>query len=227
MPPAKRMLAVNALLALAAVSFIFWQFAAPDVFRAGKAATMVSDRVVGRRNAPISVIEFSSLTCGECAKTHLELRKALAPFIRKNLANYAFRDLNMDANAFALAKISRCISADGYYDFIAKVFKKPRLFAPIVDDAKNRKFLANLFDIAAEFSLGKETAENCLANKSLTYDMRRMRSLSEAVYGLNFAPTIIIGDRKIEGFRPRKELAAMIEAAIAEKRTDFGKIIAY
>lgn len=213
------------LLVLTAIALLFLK--SENLFVSRPVLAAVSDRVVGNPHANVTVIEFSSLTCGVCAKNHFTLRKALAPYLKKDEISYTFRDLTMDENANKLATLSRCISYDKYYDYIAEVFDNPKKFTPIVNDEKNLSFEKNFNELAAKYGLNEKQLASCLANKAMRYDLLKMGELSDQIYDLHLAPTVIIGDRKIEGYRSVDELRAIIDAAFIEATTDFSKIRAY
>ena len=78
-----------------------------------------SDRVLGRADAPVTVIEYASFTCPGCASWHRDVFPAFkARFIDTGRARLVFRNLPTAPapEAFAAAAIARCARPERFFD---------------------------------------------------------------------------------------------------------------
>lgn len=78
-----------------------------------------SDRVLGRPDAPVTVIEYASFTCPGCAAWHRDVFPAFkARFIDTGRARLVFRNLPSAParEAFAAAAIARCARPEKFFD---------------------------------------------------------------------------------------------------------------
>jgi len=81
------------------------------------------DRILGNPEAPITIVEYASLTCPHCA--HFandvlpEIKKA---WIDTGKAKLVLRDFPLDEPALRAAMIARCAPPDRYYAFADTFF---------------------------------------------------------------------------------------------------------
>ena len=81
------------------------------------------DRILGKPEAPITIVEYASLTCPHCA--HFandvlpEIKKA---WIDTGKARLVLRDFPLDEPALRAAMIARCAPPDRYYAFADTFF---------------------------------------------------------------------------------------------------------
>lgn len=86
---------------------------------------MMKDRPIGSDDAPITIIEYASMTCPHCAGFN---NNAL-PVVKKELietgkARYIFRDFPFDKYAIKAAMLSRCAPPEKYHDVVDAIYKK-------------------------------------------------------------------------------------------------------
>ena len=90
------------------------QAATPSV-----AATMATDRVLGRADAPITIIEYASFTCSHCAVFNNDVLPELKKrYIDTGKAKLIFRDLPtapVQVSA-SLAALARCSAPGKFFD---------------------------------------------------------------------------------------------------------------
>ena len=71
------------------------------------------DKVLGSAEAPITIIEYASLTCPHCASFHTEtLPTVKSDWIDTGKAKLVYRDFPLDGAALAAAVIAHCAPAD-------------------------------------------------------------------------------------------------------------------
>ena len=76
------------------------------------------DFVIGDDNAPVTIIEYASLSCSHCAEFHMEtLPKLLEEYIDKGLAKIVFRDFPLNYPALMGSMVLRCVPQDIRYEY--------------------------------------------------------------------------------------------------------------
>jgi protein-disulfide isomerase len=74
------------------------------------------DFLLGARNAPVTIVEYASMTCPHCAN----FDKEVMPELRKNYIDTGkvkliFREYPLDGAARMAAAVARCLSGDQYF----------------------------------------------------------------------------------------------------------------
>jgi protein-disulfide isomerase len=88
-------------------------------------AVTSSDRIMGRADAPVTVIEYASLVCSHCGDWHRTVYPEFKrQFIDTGRVRLVFRDLPTPPAPVAAraAGIARCAAPDRFYDVIGAFF---------------------------------------------------------------------------------------------------------
>ncbi|MBA3050301.1 thioredoxin domain-containing protein [Brevundimonas sp.] len=96
-----------------------WAQTAPEQARAALAVVQAQDRVLGRFDAPITVIEYASFTCPHCATWHQTVLPAFkARFIDSGQVRLVFRDLPTAPQGLSVpaAAMARCAAPEAYFE---------------------------------------------------------------------------------------------------------------
>ena len=90
------------------------------------------DMTFGRADAPVTIVEYASVTCAHCAAFQADVFPALkAKYIDTGKVRYVFREYltppsNVAAAGFLLA---RCAGPDRYFDVVEAVMRaQPEMF---------------------------------------------------------------------------------------------------
>jgi protein-disulfide isomerase len=171
----------------------------------------LGDRQLGPDKAPVTIIEYASLTCPHCAHfektTFPELKKR---YIDTGKVRYIFREfaLNpLDAGAIMLA---RCIDKDKYFPFVETLFAKQDVWVV-------QKPIDPLFGIARQVGFTKETFDACLKNQKLLDDIEKERNRASEKFGVNSTPTFFINGKMIRGAMSIEDLEKEIKPYLNEK----------
>src|SRR5690242_11284951 len=98
------------------------QQAAIPPAKAGPPIT-ADDRILGDPAAPITIVEFASLTCPHCADFDANtLPKLKADWIDTGKARLVFKDFPLDQAAVRAAMLARCAPPSQFYAFINELF---------------------------------------------------------------------------------------------------------
>ena len=164
------------------------------------------DKVLGAQDAPVTVIEYSSFTCGHCAAFHNETLPALKErYIDTGVLRLVFRDFPLDGLALRAGMLARCAPEDQYFSMVQVLFANQRQWATAADP------VAALMSIGRLAGLSGETIQACLENEALADQIVALRLQGEQKYDIDATPTFIIGGEKVAGNLPLEDFAEQIE----------------
>ena len=109
-------------------------FATALVLSAGSALAQVTpvtaqDRVLGRADAPVTVIEYASFSCNHCAAWHNDVYPAFkTQFIDTGQVRYVFRNLPTQPQQMSLsgAALARCAVPAKFFDVASLLMRNQR-----------------------------------------------------------------------------------------------------
>lgn len=174
-------------------------------------AAEVAEGVVGNAAAPVTMIEYSSLTCPHCAAFHNETLPGLkARFIDPGKVRLVLRDFPLDQPALKAAVIAHCAGPARYPTFVDVFFAQQASWAQSPDPVAALKQLAKLG------GLGEAEADACLADKAMEDAVLQVRLQGQQQFNIQSTPTFIIQGKAYPGNRSVDEFAAIIEPLLTE-----------
>jgi len=165
----------------------------------------LGDRQLGPDNAPVTIIEYASLTCPHCASFHKtslpELKKR---YIDTGKVRLIFREFALNPLDAGAVMLARCLDQDKYFDFIEILFRTQ-------DQWVVQKPIEPLLAIARQAGFTKETFEACLKNQKLLDGIEAQRSRASEKFGVNSTPTFFINGKIARGGLSIEELDKQIK----------------
>jgi protein-disulfide isomerase len=151
------------------------------------------EQVLGAAEAPVTIVEYASMTCSHCAafheKTYPELKKR---YIDTGKVRFIFREFPLDPLAAAGFMLARCAGDGKYFPMVETLFHQQRDWAV-------QKPLPPLQAIARQAGFTQQSFEQCLANQKLLEDIEKVRERATAKFGVNSTPTFFINGKKMTG----------------------------
>ncbi len=168
------------------------------------------DRVIGSPDAPITLIEYASMTCGHCAAFHAQTGPRLkTEYIDTGKARWVFREFPLDGVAAGGALVARCLPPDQYFPFINMLFLNQPDWAH-VDDPKE-----GLITMSRRAGLSREQVESCLNNQAEKDRMQALIAEAGDIFGVNSTPTLIINGKVYRGAMPFEQIDAIFKELLA------------
>jgi protein-disulfide isomerase len=165
----------------------------------------VGDVMLGSDKAPVTVIEYASMTCPHCAHfsetTFPELQKR---YIDTGKVKFTLRPFPLDALAAAGFMLARCGGKDKYMPIVETLFAKQ-------NDWIVKEPLPPLRDIAKQFGISETQFNECLANQKLLDDIQAVRDHAAQKLGVNSTPTFFVNGKKLAGDVSIDQLAKEID----------------
>jgi protein-disulfide isomerase len=151
------------------------------------------DKVLGKANAPITVIEYASLGCIHCAHFHNDiLPKIQTEWIDTGKVKLIFRDFPLDTNSQAAAMIAHC-SQDRYFAFIDTFYKQQNRWA-------SAEVPMDVLTSLARFGgMGKEEVTQCMNNTPLFKQISQRKEEAIKSYKVDSTPSFVIGGKTYSG----------------------------
>jgi protein-disulfide isomerase len=151
------------------------------------------DIMIGSDKAPVTIIEYASMTCPHCAHfeetTLPELKKR---YIDTGKVRYVMREFPLDALAAAGFMLARCAGPEKYESVIETLFaKQPDWVVP--------KPIEPLMAIAKQFGFTEESFNACLANQKVLDDIQAVRDHAVNKLAVNSTPTFFINGKRLVG----------------------------
>nr|WP_209766584.1 DsbA family protein [Azospirillum rugosum] len=171
-------------------------------------ADMLADRVLGDPKAPVTILDYSSMTCPHCATFHTEtLPKIKEKYIDTGKVKLVFRDFPLDQAALRASMLQRCAPAERYYPLIDVLFKSQGQWSRASDPAKA---LAQYGKLAG---MSQATIDACLTNQQLADGILQSRLTGSDKHKVESTPTFILNDgaATIGGAQSFETFAAAID----------------
>lgn len=169
------------------------------------------DRVLGKPDAPIAIIEYASLTCPHCAHFAGDiLPKLKEKWIDTGKAKLILRDFPFDDAALHAAMIARCAPPDRFYPLVETFFQTQDKWV-VAQDWK-----AALQRIAQLAGISKKKFETCFNDKKLEDEVAQSRLTAATKFGVDATPTFFVNGTKFEG-EPTLEAFTRLLSGVAPK----------
>ncbi len=189
--------------------------AATDIDQAALATPAPEgDVVLGSDKAPVTVIEYASMTCPHCAHfsatTFPELKKR---YIDTGKVRFIFREFPLDRLAAAGFMLARCADKEGgsqrYMAVVETLFAKQ-------DDWIVKDPVPALRDIAKQFGFTEQSFKACLTNQKVLDNIEAVRDHAFNKLGVNSTPTFFINGKKLVGDVTIEDMAKEINPYLKE-----------
>ena len=177
-------------------AFAVLAFAAPVQAEPLSTEQALKERIMGDPEAPITIIEFASLTCPHCADFHAEtLPQIKKEWIETGRAKLVYRDFPTSPVALAVygAMVARCAPEDRYFKFLEVFFKQQRSWTGSPDPMKALAQLARLGGMSqADF-------DACTQNEALFKGIHERALDGQIEFDIESTPSFVVNGRVIRG----------------------------
>ena len=130
----------------------------------------LQEKIIGDKEASISIVEFASLTCGHCAKFHNEVFPRIKKeYIDTGKIEFTYIDFPLDKFALKASVIARCSGNDRFFSFLKVLYKKQKDWTSTQDPFKS------LLKIAKLGGLKNDEIKVCVGNKSIEDGILKQR----------------------------------------------------
>lgn len=166
------------------------------------------DMVLGKADAPVTIVEYASMTCPHCASFHEEtLPELKTKYIDTGKVRLIFREFPFDPRAEAGFMLARC-SKDNYFAMVDVLFRQQRSWAA-AENAKDA-----LLQISKLAGFSQESFEACLTDQKLLEDVRAVQKRGSEEFKVDSTPTFFINGNTYKGALTIEEMSAIIDGML-------------
>ena len=171
------------------------------------------DFVIGDENAPITIIEYASLSCSHCSDFHNNtLGKLKNEYIDTGKVRFVFRDFPFNYPALLGSMVLRCIPGDVRYDYMNALFQ----LQPNWVDRDNAKTTQELFKIMQSGGMTKEEFDTCITNVDLENKILQGVIGAQNEFNIQSTPSFLINGILVEGNKSIKEFRQIINKILSQ-----------
>jgi protein-disulfide isomerase len=166
------------------------------------------EMIMGDAKAPVTVIEYASMTCPHCATfqetTFPELKKR---YIDTGKVRYIFREFPLDTLAAAAFMLARCAGEKDnskYFAMVDTLFRQQRQWAV-------EKPIPPLLAISKQAGFTEKSFDACLANQKVLDGIESIRQRAATTFKVKSTPTFFINGTSFPGALTIEEMAKAID----------------
>jgi protein-disulfide isomerase len=199
LPPVRR--AIIVALALAALE-AFGLISAGHPALADSATTALlakpvslPDMALGAAKAPVTIVEYSSLTCPHCADFAENVFPMLqSRYIDTGKVRFVSREFPLDIKAAGASMLARCAAngdAQKYFEATAMLFKQQQVLVEQTTDT--------LKAIGGKFGMSDEAVEACVKDNALLDKLKADQDFAYDQLKVDATPTFFINGERVKG----------------------------
>src|SRR5215813_11675326 len=195
-------LLIKPRLALLCILVLCALVAAPPA-DAGKAETRallakppsLPDMALGAEKAPITIVEYSSLTCLHCAAFEENVFPMLqSKYIDTGKVRFVSREFPLDIKAAAASMLARCAAngdAPKYFEATTMLFKQQ---GPLMDRTTD-----TLKAVGGRFGMNEQAVEACVKDQALLDKLTADQRFALDELKVDATPTFFINGERLKG----------------------------
>jgi protein-disulfide isomerase len=183
---------------------------APPAIGAESVNSPFGIRSVGSPKAPVTAVEYFSLTCTHCAHFGtVTMLKVKPNLVDTGKLQIIYRDFPLDQVALMAAQVARYLPAEQYYPFIEALFASQDdwAFAPGIN------YKDSIYKYAALAGMDRSMFDAALADDKLKNFILQGQQEAETMYHVDSTPSFIINGTLYPGAMEYDDFASVIEKA--------------
>ncbi|KQR77403.1 DsbA family protein [Rhizobium sp. Leaf341] len=164
------------------------------------------EMAIGKADAPVTIVEYMSMTCPHCAHFHNTTFDAIkAKYVESGKVRFVLREFPFDPRAAAAFMLARCAPEGQYFPMVSMLFKQQEQWAA----AQNGRDALLQMSKLAGFS--QESFEACLTNQKLLDDVNAVMQKGMKDYKVASTPTFFINGKRYSGDMSVDTMSALID----------------
>ncbi|MGK6317678.1 DsbA family protein [Neorhizobium sp. DT-125] len=177
------------------------------------------EMALGDEKAPVTIIEYMSMTCPHCANFHnVTFDTIKTKYIDTGKARFIIREFPFDPVATAAFMLARCnpqnpaelATPAQYFPMVSMLFKQQRTWAAPAD-GNVRSALLQSVKLAG---YSQQSFEACLTNQKLLDEVNQVVKRGADEFGVNSTPTFLINGKKYSGDMSVESMSALIDSLL-------------
>ena len=159
----------------------------------------------GSKDAPVTIIEYASMTCSHCAHFHETTYPTLkSKYIDTGKVRFTLREFPFDPVAVAGFMVARCAGE-----------KREAMIGLLFSQQKNWAFsdkpLQGLTALVKQTGMSQEKFDACLQDKALYANVNQVFEKASKQFRVDSTPTFFINGKKVSGALSPEEMDKQLE----------------
>ena len=171
------------------------------------------DFIIGNDNAPITIIEYASMSCNHCANFHNNTLPDLKKeYIDTGKVKFVFRDFPYNYPALLGSMVVRCIPSEVRYDYMNALYKLQNMWV-VRENAITRQ---ELYKIMQTGGMTKENFDTCLSNVDLENKILQEVIAAQSEFNIRSTPSFLINGDLLEGDKSIKVFRQILDKILSD-----------
>ena len=172
-----------------------------------------NDFYIGSPDAPVTIIEYASMSCSHCADFHNNTLDDLkSEYIDTGKVRFVFRDFPFNYPALAGSMIVGCVPKDAKYQYMNALYKLQNNWIRR-EHSDTRK---ELYKIMQSGGMKQEEFDLCLSNIDLENDILEGVMSAQREFNIRSTPSFIINGVLYSGNKNIKEFRQIIDKILSQ-----------
>ena len=198
------------------IRYFFYFFILFSIPVYGKSVIEITedDFIIGNSDAPITIIEYASLSCHHCADFHINtLPKIIEEFVDTGKAKIVFRDFPFNYPALLGSMVLRCVPNEFRYQYTDALYQLQSKWIVREKDQINKE----LYKIMQSGGMSKEQFNQCIENEEVENRILQGIISAQNEYKIKSTPSFIINGTLLEGNKPIKDFRQIIDKILSQQ----------
>ena len=171
------------------------------------------DFIIGNVNAPITIIEYASMSCSHCANFHNNTLPDLKKeYIDTGKVKFVFRDFPYNYPALLGSMVMRCIPSEVRYDYMNALYKLQNMWV-VKENAITRQ---ELYKIMQTGGMTKKNFDTCLSNVDLENKILQEVIAAQSEFNIRSTPSFLINGDLLEGDKSIKVFRQILDKILSD-----------
>ena len=153
------------------------------------------DMAIGSAKAPVTIVEYSSMTCPHCAAFAENVFPMLqSKYIDTGKVRFVSREFPLDIKAAGASMLARCAAngdAQKYFDAVAMLFKQQQELVENTTDT--------LKAVGDKFGMSGDAVETCEKDNTLLDKLKSDQDFAYDKLKVDATPTFFINGERVKG----------------------------
>ena len=172
-----------------------------------------NDFYIGEENAPITIIEYASMSCSHCADFHNDTLEELKnEYIDTGKVRFVFRDFPFNYPALLGSMMMRCIPNEVRYDYMNALYLLQKSWVV----RENATTMQELYKIMQSGGMTKDEFDACYSNLDNENLILEGVMLAQKEFNIKSTPSFVINGNLVEGNKNIKEFRQIIDKILSE-----------
>ena len=166
------------------------------------------DFFIGNENAPVTIIEYASLSCSHCADFHINtLPTLIEEYVNSGKVKIVFRHFPFNYPALLGSMVLHCVPNDVRFDYTEALYFLQKKWVV----KENKKTKQELFKIMQSGGMTKDKFDNCINNTEIENSIIQKLVAVQNEYEIKSTPSFLINGQLLEGNKPIDTFRKIIE----------------